>query len=109
MEKFIERRPQTIPCIVAAAFLILALLDWPYGYYQLLRLVVTGAAVWVAYILYTAKKTGLMITFIIIALLFNPLIPVHLDRQTWKVIDLLCGLFFIITIFLYDTESTNTN
>ena len=106
MDKFIEKRPQAIPCIVAAVFLLLALLDWPYGYYQLLRLVVTGAAAWVAYVAYTAKKQWLMVIFIIIALLFNPLAPVHLDRETWAGIDVLCAVGFIVTIFTFQNKKT---
>ena len=101
MEKFIAKRPQAIPCIIAAVLLFLALLDWPYGYYQLLRLVVTGSAGWVAYIAYHAKSQWLMIIFIIIALLFNPLIPVHLDRETWAGIDVLCGIGFVVTLFIH--------
>ena len=100
MEKFIEKRPQAIPCIVAAVFLFLAFLDWPYGYYQLLRLVVTGAAAWVAYIAFTGKKQWLMAIFIIVALLFNPLVPVRLGRETWAGIDVLCAVGFIVMIFV---------
>lgn len=56
MNNSIEKRLLAILCIVAAAFSLLALLDWSYGYYQLLRLVVTGAAIWVAYVGYDLKE-----------------------------------------------------
>ena len=106
MKNFIDKRPQAIPCIVAAVFLLLALLDWPYGYYQLLRLVVTGVAAWVAYIAYDAQKKPLMVIFIIVALLFYPLIPIHLDRETWAGIDVLCAIGFIVAIFIHQTKRT---
>ena len=99
MDKFIQKRPQAIPCIIAAAFLFMALLEWPYGYYQLLRLIVTGAAAWVAYIAYGAKKQWLMALFLIIALLFNPIAPIHLDREIWAVIDILCATGFVCAVF----------
>ena len=100
MKESIGKRPQIIPCIVAAAFLLLALLDWPYGYYQLLRFIVTGAAAWIAYIAYGSKKQWIMVIIIIIALLFNPLMPIHFDRETWAGIDVLSGIGFIATIFI---------
>jgi len=106
MKNFIDKKPLAIPCIVAAVFLLLALLDWPYGYYQLLRLVVTGAAAWTAYIAYDAKKQWLMVIFIIIALLFNPLAPVHLDRETWAGIDILCAIAFLVVIFIHKNEKS---
>ena len=32
--------------------------------------------------------------FIAVALLFNPVVPVHLDRETWRVIDWGVALIF---------------
>ncbi len=31
-----------------------------------------------------------------IALLFNPLIPIHLSREIWQPIDVICALLFVI-------------
>ena len=31
-----------------------------------------------------------------VALLFNPLVPVHLDKQTWQPIDIGTGVLFVI-------------
>lgn len=42
-------RPPIWLSLSVAAGCLIALGDWPYGYYQLLRLVVTGYAVWVAF------------------------------------------------------------
>ena len=33
--------------------------------------------------------------FVGIALLFNPLAPVYLDRGTWRPLDIACGLAFL--------------
>jgi len=51
-----KNRPYIIPLIIAAIMLLLALADWPYGYYRLLRLVVFGAGGYIAYIAYELKK-----------------------------------------------------
>ena len=100
-----DKRPHAIPCVTAMIFLILALLPWPYGYFQFLRLVVTGTAAWVAYIAHTDTKPKLRTVFIVIALLFNPFIPIHLNRPLWIMIDLLCAGAFGLTLMLYERET----
>jgi hypothetical protein len=71
---------------VPAAMLLLALAQLPYGYYTLLRLVVCLSAAIIAYVSWT-KHTAWAVVFAIIALLFNPLIIVALNRETWAPID----------------------
>ena len=69
-----------------AAMLVVALLQLPYGYYTLLRLVVCVSALIIAYQSWS-KYAAWSIAFGIVALLFNPLIIVALDRETWAPID----------------------
>ena len=83
-----------IPCIVASLMLILALLDMPYGYYTLLRLVVCGMGVFVAIFAYNSRKFWAVYLFGFIAVLFNPLVPIHLDREIWRGIDIVCAVLF---------------
>lgn len=77
-----------------------ALADWPYGYYQLLRFVVCGVSVYVAFTAYNLQKMWAVWLFGFIALLFNPLIPFHLSRQLWQPIDLICAVLFVLGIFI---------
>jgi hypothetical protein len=35
----------------------------------------------------------------VIAILFNPIAPVYLDKGTWVVIDLIVAALFLISIF----------
>lgn len=100
MKSFWEKRPLLIPSGIAALMLVGALADWPYGYYQLLRWVVCGASIFVAYTTYSWKKVWATWIFGFIALLFNPLIPIHLTREIWKPIDVICAILFIIIVFI---------
>ena len=61
---------------------------WPYAYYQILRWVVTIAALVGAYDAHEAKRTYWIAAFVAIAILFNPIAPIHLDKITWSLIDL---------------------
>lgn len=88
MEKAVMRG-MPVPVIYgAAALLAAAVLPLPYGYYQLLRLVATGVFVWAAVIAFQRGHAGHGFGFAVLALLFNPVLPVYLSRAMWAAIDL---------------------
>jgi len=95
-----EKRPHLIPAIIAALILLGALGDWPYGYYQLLRWITCGAAVFVAFMAYNWQKVWVMWLFGIIAVLFNPLVPIHMTKELWQPIDVIFALLFAIVAFI---------
>ena len=94
-QNILEKRPHLIPAAIAAVMLFGALGDWPYGYYQLLRFVVCGVGVYVAYMAYSWKKLWATWLFGIIGVLFNPLVPIHLSRDLWQPADMICAVLFI--------------
>ncbi len=82
--------------LIPAVLLVIAVMPLPYGYYTLLRLVVTIAAAITAYASYqTARSvTWHVIVMGLVALLFNPIVTVALSRSAWLPIDLLtAGIF----------------
>ena len=91
--------PCLIPAIIAAVILLFALAPWPYGYYQLLRLVVCGVALYMAFVAFNLQKILAVWVFGFVAILFNPLIPIQLSREIWKPIDVICALLFILISF----------
>jgi len=100
MKNLAEKYPTVVTSSIAIMMLLLAIPPmWPYGYYTLLRLVVTGAGIFAAFMAYGMGKN--VWTYILggIALLFNPLIPVHLDKETWGVIDLVVAIAFFVSIW----------
>ena len=96
----LKKRPHLIPSFIAALMLMGALAGWPYGYYQLLRFVVCGAGVFVAHTAFTWKKIWAVWLFGFISLLFNPLIPIHLSKELWQFLDIICAVLFAITAFI---------
>jgi len=89
------QRPHAIPSLLAAAFLLLAALDLPYGYYTLLRVVVCGVSVYVAYCGCKWSKPWATWVLGLVAVLFNPLILVHLPKEVWRAIDLATASIFV--------------
>jgi hypothetical protein len=99
-KSILEKRPHLIPAGIAAVMLLVALAPWPYGYYQLLRFVVCGAAGYTAFIAYSWEKMWAVWLFGFIAVLFNPLIPIYLSREIWQPIDVICGVIFLIVTLI---------
>jgi hypothetical protein len=70
---------------------------WPYGFFMLLRLLVFVATVLT---LVTApgepKLRAHRVPLVVVALLFNPLIPVHFSREVWFPIDLAVGVYLLV-------------
>lgn len=93
---------KNIAIVISVTLLFLAMIEgWPYGFFTLLRLVVFGTTVYLSWLAYKSERQSWIWIFGFIALVFNPLIPLHLGRGLWKVIDLLVGVFLFISIFAF--------
>ena len=94
--------------LIPAALLLLALVDMPSGYYVLMRIIVCLASAIVAYGSYKrgGSLNGSAILFGLMAILFNPIIPVYLyDREIWMPIDIIGSIVFVVKGFVFK----NTN
>lgn len=75
---------------------ILAILPWPYVYYQLLRWIIFISGIVVSYGFYKSHLQGWMLVFGAITILFNPIFPVYLYQKSyWIGIDLIIGIIFL--------------
>ena len=72
---------------------------WSYGYYTLLRWVIAISALLSVWVAYNLNKKFWVFSMGIIALLFNPIVPVHLDKETWVIIDIVVAIIFLASIF----------
>ena len=107
MDTKTKYNPQIIPPLVfTAIMLFVSLASLPDQYYTALRIIVTAASVNSAIIAYRFRKNLLILPFFIITILFNPLKPLSLSRNVWMVLDVVCGVFFLVSIFLLK-EPTN--
>ena len=81
---------------IPTGMLAVAVLPLPYGYFMFLRLAVTAAAAYVAYVNFNKDIPVWGIVFVGVALLFNPLYTVHFDKGLWAVIDIVVAALFFI-------------
>jgi hypothetical protein len=96
----LEKRPHLIPAAIAALMLLEALIQWPYNYYQLLRFIVFGISIFIAFIAYRWQKIWATWLFGFIAVLFNPQIPINLPKEIWHTIDVTCAFLFVAVAYV---------
>ncbi|MFN0149201.1 MAG: DUF6804 family protein [bacterium] len=83
---------------VCAALLLWALFPHEYGFFTLLRLVVTGVGIYCVHVAHVRGRTQWAWTFGIVVLVFNPVIPWHLGRSIWRIVDAATAVLFLYSI-----------
>ena len=89
-----------------AALMLLCLAPMPYGYYTLVRIIATVVFGIYAYKCYIAKREGLTLVFVTLALLFQPFAKIALGRVIWNVIDVIVAIGLIV-LFFWDWKRGN--
>jgi len=87
-----------IVIISAAILLLLGIAPVPYGYYIFLRIVATCVFVWGAVVLFSRKSPILPWVYIVLAIIFNPIIQVFFSREVWIGIDLVAAILLLSSI-----------
>lgn len=85
-----------VRCVVAG-LLFFATARNSYDYYTILRWVVCGFSAYAAYRKFEESNVGWGWIFAVIAVTFNPVVPVHLSRETWQPIDLTSGGIMVVS------------
>ena len=86
--------------MASGVLLFLGILNgWPYEYYIILRWIVCGVAVFNVVGFSKSKLTGWALVFAALAFLFNPLIPVYLNKSSWVGIDLISAIIFFLAAY----------
>ena len=87
-------------CLAVAALSAWALARHPYSYYTFLRWIVCASAIYMIWRLYASEMASFAVPFGIIALLFNPVIPIHLSRHIWEPLNVVCTIAFVGAVYL---------
>lgn len=89
-----------IVCMVSGVALLLAIpTGWPYDFYILLRWLICISAIITASGFYKSKLSGWAFLFGLMGLLFNPIFPFYLKKNTWVMIDLVSSVLFFLAAY----------
>ena len=95
------------PIYILVAMLLLPVLNPPIGYYTLLRIVACGVFGWAAFTSFKKQASWLPWLFVLLAIIFNPIIEFAFGRALWVAIDLLAAIsLFSTRNFLNSADST---
>ncbi len=91
------KKNRQIIVLISSILLIVAILvdSLPYGYFTFLRLVVFISSLILAWSVFEIEMKWIFAVFILIAILYNPVIPVHLTRSIWVILNIITVVFFI--------------
>lgn len=72
-----------------------------YSYYIFLRIIVSISAIYMIYRYYKIYKTKsvFIFLFMVIAIIFNPIIMFKSTKSVWKIIDFITAIIFIFPLF----------
>ncbi len=92
--------------LAAVAMLLWAEGKHGYGYYVVLRWVVCTAGMVTAVFASGLGNRNWFWTFVVVAILFNPFLPAHFDRDTWALIDIVVAVLIALSMFAVPFRET---
>ena len=100
-----------IPQVIASIMLLWALNpDNPYGYYILLRWVCCGIFAFLAIrAIENKEKPGWVWILGIMAVVYNPIIRIHLTREIWSIINVITIGIAVASIFSIKVKDGKSN
>jgi hypothetical protein len=82
--------------LAVSAILILGIGDWPYVYYQFLRIAACGLSVAVAYCAHKNGRIGWLLFGQTGTVLFNPFYAIELTKEQWQFPYLIFGIGYAV-------------
>jgi hypothetical protein len=88
--------------LVTVPLLVFAVIEkHPYSFYTVLRWVCCVVFAYSTFIALHTNRDKWIGVFGILAVVFNPIVPVHLQRGTWQVIDLLAAATIVVAAVVF--------
>jgi len=70
----------------------------PYGFYQLVRLLALAGFAVLAFMANKEGRQTEMIVFIVLAVLFQPVLKISMGRELWNVVDVIVGVGLLVSV-----------
>lgn len=84
---------------IAALMLLLSFSKHGHDYFFALRVVTCATAAFIA-VLSAKRSPGWTAAFVVIAILFNPIVEFYLRRDLWQVIDICTAGVFVASVYM---------
>ena len=84
--------------ILSATLLLVAILPLPIEFYMPLRIVVCGSAAYSAYYFFDKGQSQQGIILALIAVLWNPILPIYLGKAMWIPFDIAAVAYIVFLL-----------
>ncbi|MCJ7813508.1 hypothetical protein MUP95_09375, partial [bacterium] len=81
--------------------------ELPQDYYTILRFIVCGMSIFGFCLSLQFKKIIWIWLFATFSVLFNPIVPIGLERDTWVIIDVFVATILFISLFFFRLKKVN--
>ena len=100
--QLVDLRHSLIVWFGPVLILVFALFPWPYGYYVFLRISISCICAWLAYNQWRHDDAISSWVFIFagVGILYNPILPIHLTREIWTILNIITAGLFIGHYFM---------
>lgn len=71
---------------------------WPYGFYQLLRWIVSVTGIFNVYRTYQMNLISGSVVMVFVTILFNPIAPITFSKGIWVLIDLAVAVIMFVLV-----------
>ena len=92
---------------IPVALLLIALINLPYGYYILLRWIISPIFIYLAIFNHKSKEEAWTWIFAVMGGLYNPILSVHLGRDVWRVANIITIGLIIYSFYRKKKDETN--
>ena len=89
--------------------LFICLIDMPYGYYQLVRFISMLVFVFLGLKELEKENQNIAYLYFGLAILFQPFLKIALGREMWNLVDVVVGIWLIISAFQSEENPNNSN
>jgi hypothetical protein len=87
-----------VATLIGIIMLIIALFPNPYIYYEVQRFYICGLTAYLAIQHYQKINFKFIFIFGLIAIIFNPIIPIYLNKEIWSIIDIITIILLIFSL-----------
>ena len=98
-----EKMGRTLNFVSLLTILVLVIAIFPiksYGYYILLRWICCPCLLIITNVYRKLNKNNFSIIFFLLSLIYNPILPLHLGRTIWSIINIVSILTLVLINFL---------
>ena len=93
--------------LIVAVMLFAAVGRHDYDYYTLLRCAAFGVVAFTAFQAGRLKQFGWLFVFVSVAVMLNPITPLHLKRETWAFVDAAAAVLLLVSIATIEAQAMN--